>query len=267
MFVVSKLFWLIAKPGNLLLVLLVLGLILCVTRWRRLGMWILATGVAAGFAVAVLPASALLLVPLETRFPPIRVLPERVDGIIVIGGAVMQGLTATWGQPQLQASAERMTAGVALARRYPQARLIYTGGTASLRDQTFLETDVARMFFLEQGLDARRFELEGRSRNTRENAVYTHALAAPAPGAVWIVVTSAGHMPRVMGCFRKVGWEVVPYPVDYRTKGRVEWRPDFDFSGGLTAFGDALYEWIGLIYYYGRGWTDALFPGPRGSRG
>ncbi|MFO1188136.1 MAG: YdcF family protein [Alphaproteobacteria bacterium] len=268
MFAVSKIVWLLANPGNLLLIVLGLGFLLTIGRWRRTGLWLMGGALVLATIVAVLPIPALLLVPLETRFAPLRALPERVDGIIVIGGAVNQDLTAIWGEPQLRASAERMTVGVALARRYPEARLVYTGGSGSLRERLLLETDVARMFFAEQGLPESRIALEDRSRNTFENAVYTRDLVAPKPGEVWIVVSSASHMPRVMGCFRKVGWDVLPYPVDYRSRGHVTWRPDFDFAGGLMALGDAVYEWVGLIYYAMRGWTDAVFPAAeRGGRG
>lgn len=260
MFSVAKIFWLLANPGNLLLIILALGVVLGLTRWRRLGRGLVAGGVIAGLAIAMLPLSALLFVPLETRFPQPSALPPRVDGIIVIGGAVNQEATAAWGTPQLRSSAERMTVSVALARRYPEARLVYTGGNGSLGHRALLETDVARLFFIEQGLPESRFELEGRSRNTYENAVYTRDMVQPKPGEVWIAVSSASHMPRVVGCFRKVGFPVLPYPVDFRSNGTVKWGLDFDFAGGLAGLGEGVYEWVGLIYYSVRGWTDAVFP-------
>ena len=67
------------------------------------------------------------------------------------------------------------------------------------------------------GLDARRILVETRSRNTYENAVYSKELAQPQPGQIWLLVTSANHMPRAVGCFRAVGFDVIPYPVDYDT--------------------------------------------------
>ena len=58
--------------------------------------------------------------------------------------------------------------------------------------------------------------MERRSRNTQENAEFSKALVAPKEGERWLLVTSAFHMPRSVGLFRKAGFAVEPYPVDWR---------------------------------------------------
>jgi uncharacterized SAM-binding protein YcdF (DUF218 family) len=105
--------------------------------------------------------------------------------------------------------------------------------------------------------------IESRSRTTRENALFSRRLVEPHEGERWLLVTSAWHMPRSVGCFRQAGFPVVPYPVDYRTRGPQDrWRTFSSLSEGLRRLDLATKEWIGLLGYRLAGYTDALFPGP-----
>jgi uncharacterized SAM-binding protein YcdF (DUF218 family) len=253
-FVVSKLGWLIVSPGNVLLFLLLLGL----WRWRRL-----ARAVAVLFVgIAVLPAGSWMTEPLEDRFPQVA-LPERVDGIVVLGGAFSLALSEKRGQTMLNENAERMTAAVALARRYEKAALLFTGGEPRVFAEGGTEAELARAFFLSLGVAEERLRFEDRSRNTFENALYSYDAARPKPGETWLLVTTAMHMPRSVGCFRKAGWDIVPYPVDYRTTGAGSFVPDFAFAEGLARINLAFREWLGLAAYWAMGRTDALLPAPR----
>lgn len=262
MFVISKLALFFADPGVWLLILLGLGAALLWTRWQRGGRAILSTTILFVFAISTLPVGEAMLAVLEDRFSTVPAVAAPVDGIIVLGGAVRQRLTLARGQPALNEHAERMTEFVALARRFPLARLAFTGGSASVFDRDMKETAVARLFFAQMGLDADRVVYESRSRNTYENAVLTHRLLRPGPGERWLLVTSAAHMPRAIGAFRKAGWHPVAYPVDYVTRGLAEIGPFFNFRAGLNSFGDALHEWMGLIAYRLLGRSDTLFPAP-----
>ncbi len=262
MFAVSKVFWLIADPGNLLLAALVLGAVLGWTRWRRAGRRLVAAVAAVALAIAVLPVDDWLTMPLENRFPPPASLPAEITGIIVLGGSIQPTITHWRGQPSLNGHAERLTEFVALARRYPDAKLIFTGGSGSLGFPDLKETVGARELLARLGLPAERIIFEAESRNTHENAVYSRAIAAPRPDQRWILITSAFHMPRSVGCFRAVGWHVIPFPVDYMTTGRVSLVPSVNLIGGLGGVQLALHEWIGMIAYRILGHTDAAFPGP-----
>jgi len=266
-FWLSKLLWVAVNPGSLLLIFLVLGAVLTRTRWRRLGAWLVGLTTTAFLAIAVLPTAWPIAV-LEDRFPAVTTPPARVDGIVVLGGAGKLRVTERRGQVSLNEHAERMTAFVALARRYPDARLVFTGGSGSLRPGPLRETDLARRLFADLGLDPARVVFERESRNTYENAVNTKALVEPGPGETWLLVTSAMHMPRAVGVFRAVGWEVTPYPVDYVTTGdppALEWR--FALDRGLRSLSVGTHEWLGLVAYYLMGRTPSLFPGPRPASG
>jgi uncharacterized SAM-binding protein YcdF (DUF218 family) len=250
-------------PDMVVFLLLVLGTAMLWTRRRRrTGRRLVTFAVIVIAALAVLPFGAVMTGLLEDRFPTLAAPPASVDGVIVLGGAIRQVIARARGQPSFSAAAERMTAFVALARRLPGAALVFTGGSA-LRDYPDLkEAAVARQFFAEMGLDAGRIIYEDRATNTYENAVFSYELVKPAAGARWLLVTSAMHMPRAIGAFRKAGWPVIAYPVDYRTTGEGNLRLWQGVVGGIDGFGIALREWLALLGYRLLGRTDSLFPGP-----
>lgn len=263
LYVVSKVVSALAAPGNVLLLLLGTGVVMLWSRWRRAGRILLSAVFVAAFAVAVLPLSALLIHPLEQRFAP-AALPDRVDGIIVLGGAVDPVLSASRGQPALKDAAERLVEGIGLAHRFPAATFVFTGGSGRLFDRGATEADAVRPLLADLGLAANRIVIEDGSRNTFENAVFSRRLVAPDPAQTWLLVTSAVHMPRAVGAFRRAGWDVVPYPVDYRTlrSGPRWWPPSFDLAGGLRDLHLAIHEWLGLLAYRLNDRTPALLPAP-----
>ena len=265
LFALSKLLWAVLSPGNLLLFCALagtLGLLSRRARVRNLGRGLLVLGLGAMAAIAVLPLGAWLLAPLEERFARPAEPLGRVDGVVVLGGAVDLRVSVARGRPQLGAFADRLTAFVALARRYPRARLVFTGGSGALFDTGHSEADVAENLIAELGLDPVRVAFERQARNTRENALLAMALAQPQAGETWLLVTSAFHMPRAMGSFGRAGWPVTAYPVDYLRAGPGRWRPGFSLMHGLSLLTLAEKEWIGLAAYRLLGWTDRLFPDP-----
>jgi uncharacterized SAM-binding protein YcdF (DUF218 family) len=261
LYVLSRLFDLVVSPSTLLLLLSVAGLVLTLRRSTVWGRRLLITGIAGFVAFAVLPLSAWLLRPLEDRFPPPNPMPDRVDGIISLGGAINLELSEDRGKPALTDSAGRMTEFAMLARRYPNARLVFAGGSGSLTPGPLTEADVARAFYAGFGIDPRRVVFENRSRNTHENAVFARRLVHPHAGERWLLVTTAADLPRAVGSFRAAGWPVIAVPADYHTaRHGGGWTPGL--RNGLRNADWAVHEWIGLVYYRLRGWTPSLFPGP-----
>jgi uncharacterized SAM-binding protein YcdF (DUF218 family) len=261
MFIVSKVIGVLTQPANLMLLALVMGIALLFSRWARLGRAMLAALAAMLVLVAVLPWEDYLIAPLERRFPPPQAMPAQVDGIVVLGGAIDPESSAAWGEPSLNGAAERVTALMQLVRRYPAARLVYTGGSGSVTAQEFKEAPVAKALFDSLGMETGRVVFEAQSRNTWENATLTKELVNPLPGESWLLVTSAAHMPRSVGAFRAAGWKVTAYPVDYASSGRGAGLR-FSLGGGLGALGGATHEWLGLAYYRWRGWSDSWYPSP-----
>jgi uncharacterized SAM-binding protein YcdF (DUF218 family) len=262
-FVASKLLWVFADPFSVIMLPGLVGLVLCLTRFARLGRTLCVVTVLLLAIACFSPLGGIFLRPLEDRFPlPGKDLPAPT-GIIVLGGALDEDLTAARHEPILMPLGGRVTAGAVLARRFPKARLIFTGGSSSLRPTGADEATGVRELWTGLGVDPARMTFETKSRNTWENALFTRALIKPKPGESFLLVTSAWHIPRAMGIFRRLGYKVVAYPTDYMTFGN-----DSDFAlihlgfGELTMLEYALHEWIGLTAYHLTGKTDAWFPAP-----
>jgi uncharacterized SAM-binding protein YcdF (DUF218 family) len=206
---------------------------------------------AALFALAILPLGDLLLQPIERTHPAQPTL-ERVDGIIVLGGGEDARASVYWNQMQLNEGGERFTAALALARQFPEARVLFTGGSGALRDLVATassEADMAGQFFRDQGIAPDRLLLEGQSRNTAENARLSIAIASPASGETWVLVTSAFHMPRAMRSFEAAGWPgLIPWPDDYRTSAFAD-GIGWDLTRNLKVLNTAIREQVGQIVY------------------
>jgi uncharacterized SAM-binding protein YcdF (DUF218 family) len=264
-FWLSKLFWLVLAPDSLLLILVLLSWALLWRGAAKGARWFLGCAAAGLLLVAFLPMGEWLLYPLERRFPVNPALPQKIDGIVVLGGAEDAILSSAWGQVEVGAAAERFLASMALARRYPQAKLVFTSGSGYVLQQKYKGADVARALYAEQGLDASRITFESESRNTYENVLLSKALMKPAAGENWILITSAFHMPRSLGIFCKAGWPVIPYPVDHQSWQGNLLRVELDFGGHLGDLGLGSKEWIGLAAYRLTGKTSELLPAACGA--
>lgn len=265
-FYLSKLLGFFAAPTHLAICLMLLGLVLGWTRLARFSRLPLFAGLALLVLAAASPLPRLLARPLEDRFPgPATTDARPVAGIIVLGGAIGEAR----GQITFTRAAARMTEAVALARRYPEARIVFTGGSAALLGRgTTTEASVASRYFAQMGLAPDRILLEDRSRNTEENALFTAQLiqlrVPPKPGERWLLVTSALHMPRSMAIFRAAGLDPEPWPVGYRTAGTIQdfLSPGRAWSANLDLADEAAREWVGLIVYRLTGRTKTLLPMP-----
>ncbi|MGH6919499.1 MAG: YdcF family protein [Geminicoccaceae bacterium] len=267
MFVFSKLAWVLVQPSNLLLLLLILATAGLLLGYRRFATWLLCGVTAALVVVTVLPVGTWLLLPIENRFAP-PALPEQIDGVIMLGGAVEHDISALRGQIALNEAAERVTALVELARRYPGARLVVSGGIGGLVGGPGHPARALEAFYRQQGLDVARIEFEKDSRNTHENAALAKELVRPGPDECWLLVTSAHHMPRSIGVFRQAGWPVIAYPVDYRSSGTADLRralgrlAEPNVAERLIELDLAIKSWLGLVAYRLLGRTSVLFPAP-----
>lgn len=262
MFLVGKVVWALAQPGNLLLLLLLAGVLLSLG-WRgRRGRALTAIAALAFLLLAVAPIGAAMMLVLEERFPRPSALPQRIDGVLVLGGAVDPALSLSYGETVFNGSVSRVLTGIALARRHPEAKLALIGGEGAIFPVGFAESRATLRFAEDEGIAGERITVEDRSRSTHENAVYAKEVIGPRPGAVWVLVTSAFHMPRAVASFRAVGWAVIPYPTDYKVDPRTGLRPSFSLAEGLGTATLAGKEWAGLFGYWMRGWTRELFPAP-----
>ena len=262
-FLLSKILGFFALPSNLIAVLAVAGVALLFTRFQRAGRRLAVASVVLLLLAGLSPLGNALIYPLEERFPPWDASRGAPAGIVVLGGAIGPDISAARGTPDLNESAERLTAVAALARKYPDAKIIYSGGDARLVIHGGIEAEFAATLLESLGIPRARIIMEGKSRNTVENALFSKALADPKPGERWLLVTSAYHMPRSIGVFRRAGFAVEAYPVDWRTRGAIDLVLPFEsVTAGLRRTDTAVREWTGLLVYWLTGKSDALFPRP-----
>ena len=257
-FVVAKLLSMALLPSALLVEFAAIGLLL---RRRLIGRAMLCLGVAGLAACLLLPVDSWAIRPLEDIFPPVTQPPAHLDGIIVLGGAIDDLTSLDRGTPILTAAANRLTTFAILAHRYPEARLVFTGGSGRVEQGEATEAHYAQILLAELGVPAERVVLEDQSRTTAENAALSQALVHPAPTETWALVTSASHMPRAVGVFRKIGWPVLPWPAGYYSRDN---HPALapSLGGKLATLDIAAHEWEGLLSYWLGGKTSALLPGP-----
>lgn len=268
LFFISKLFGFLAQPSTLIWLLLVVGLFRArslrpLVRRRGLRMAGIATTLLAVIGLTPIPNWAMW--PLEERFPVPDLPPGSRDyaGIIVLGGGEDGRNSAAHRQLHINEAGDRITTASTLAARLPDTRLIFTGGAATLITAIPDGARAVRDYWTSTGIPASRITIEEKSRNTYENATFTYTLLSPKRDDRFLLVTSAAHMPRAMGVFRRAGFNVVAYPTDFRTTtGSDIVELLGSFPAGLKRFDEATKEWFGLVAYRILGRTDELFPGP-----
>lgn len=253
-FILSKIFWTLAQPANLLVVLLAVA---AVWLWcaPRAGRWFTTLLVACAVLIGSIPFGEPILRDIENTYP-IPVLPERVDGVIVLAGFVWPESSASHHQIQMNDKSTRLFEFMVLAHKYPNAKLVFTGGSGNPLMQDAREADYVKQLWIDMGLDPARVIWERDSRNTYENAVNSKALAQPKPGENWVLITSAVHMPRAVAIFEKQGWKVIPYPVNFITTDTPMWQREFSVSGNLWLLSEAMKEVIGRWAYQVTGKAD-----------
>src|SRR5690606_1491079 len=257
----SAIFWALMQPVNMIGLFILAALLAALFHRRRLSI------LAAGLGLFILVLSgwttfgALLLHPLEDRFQKPDPVAEQVAGIIVLGGGFEGAINLVRGGYELNASGDRFVEAAVLARRYPDTRLIISGGSGSVLLDGEGDADTAPRLLEALGVEKDRIELENQSRDTYENAMMTRQMVEPKPEQRWLLVTSAFHMPRSVLLFRKAEFHVIPWPVDYKTAGNESvGLAEDNLLDNLRNTSTAMREWIGLVAYRLTGRTDAIFP-------
>jgi uncharacterized SAM-binding protein YcdF (DUF218 family) len=261
MFIIfSKALAFILTPSNLFTVIGLVGVLMILVRWARFGWFLLVTAIAGLAFAGWSPLGPALLMTLEDRFPK-QEAPSSITGIVMLGGAVDIHITEARGSEARNEQAERNTAVGELANRFPNARIILSGGSGQL--DAISESSIARQALIAMGIPETRLEFETKSRSTCENASESVIFAKQKSTDTWLLVTSASHMPRAVACFRAANFLALPLPVDYRTRGREDFsRVQESIAEGLFQIDLSAHEWIGLVTYRLAGLTHELFSAP-----
>ena len=195
------------------------------------------------------PLSNFLLSKIEDHIQTSKYPVQQLTGVIVLGGSFNSGLESKErNEVSLNSSAERLTKALEIYKKNPRLLILFSGFSNEIKPQGWSEFDMAKKFFLDQGVKIDNLIFEKQSRNTFENIKYSKDIITNYKGT-WGLITSANHMPRSFFVFKKQGLILEPINVDYKTgTSRMFWI-NFDISSGLRNWGIVLHELIGISYY------------------
>ncbi|MDE1160125.1 MAG: YdcF family protein [Neorhizobium sp.] len=250
MFLFSKIVWLVAQPLSIAFLLAAIAALSGFLGRRRLAATAALLAALLLFVMLYTTAGTVALQALENRIPKPAGDPKDVSCMIVLGGAFENEVTSVRGGVEFNQAADRFVEALRLALRYPQSRILVSGGDGSFSGAYEGEAAASQRFFTEFSVGPERMIAENHSRTTYENTVNTAALLKADGLQNCLLITSAFHMPRALALFEKSGIAVTPWPVDYRTNGRAVLRFDFTqpaLNAQQTA--TALREWLGLFGY------------------
>jgi len=196
-----------------------------------------------------IPLSNFLLSKIEDYIQPSKYPIQQLTGVVVLGGSFETGLESKErNQVFLNTSAERLTKTLEIYKKNPRILILFSGFSNEFKPQGWSESDMAKKFFIDQGVRIDNLIFENQSRNTFENIKYSKDIINNYKGT-WGLITSANHMPRSFFTFKKQGLILEPISVDYKTGiSRMFWI-NFDISSGLINWNVIFHELIGIAYY------------------
>jgi uncharacterized SAM-binding protein YcdF (DUF218 family) len=195
------------------------------------------------------PLSNFLLSKIEDYIQTSKYPVQQLTGVIVLGGSFNSGLESKErNEVSLNSSAERLTKALEIYKKNPRVLILFSGFSGELKPQGWSESDMAKKFFLDQGVKLDNLIFENQSRNTFENIKYSKDIIANYKGT-WGLITSASHMPRSFFTFKKLSLILEPISVDYKTGTSKMFWINFDISSGLSNWSIILHELISISYY------------------
>lgn len=261
MFLFSKLVWVFGQPLSLAFAFVAVALLTGLLRWRALSLASSGLAVLILFVTLYTTVGNYLLQGLEERFPKPED-PQDLQCMIVLGGGFENEVNTARHGIEMNAGGDRFIEALRLARKYPQSRILVSGGDGSMSGVYEGDAVMSGRFFPLFGVPKERLVEETTSRTTFENAANTKNLLAANGFSNCLLITSGYHMPRSVGIFRKLGIDVVPWPTDYRTDGQERLGLDFTQpSRNAQNLATSIREWFGLVGYYMVGRTSELYPG------
>jgi len=195
------------------------------------------------------PLSNFLLNKLEDFIKPSKYPVQQLTGVIILGGSFDLELESKErNEVLLNSAAERLTKALEIYKKNPRLLILFSGASNKIKPIGWSESDMAKKFFLEQGVRVDNLIFENKSRNTFENISYSKDIIKNNKGT-WGLITSASHMPRSYFAFKKQGLILEPISADYRTGTSSIFWINFDIKKGLENWNIILHEVVGIFYY------------------
>jgi len=257
-FYLSKVLWLIINPFNILIFFLLITIFFLFLKKNILTYFFLSLFFIFLFSFGIFPTGKYLIYKLEKNYHDAIFLPDKVDGLLILGGATNPFLSDEFNQINLNDSAERLIESITLIKNYTEAKIIFTGGSGLIEKPKMDHARIAKQFFMQIGLDTDNIIFENKSRNTYENILYSKNIAKPKKNEKWIVITSAFHMNRAIFIGEKYDWILTPYAVDFTQPKKFIFKLNLNLLNNLNLMQRGSHEWIGLIAYYLMGRTSRI---------
>ena len=255
-FYLSKILWLIVNPFNIFILITLFTMFLYFINSRRLSLIIYLINFIFIALISFLPIGSYLTYIIEKEFHTNTKIPERLDGILILGGATNPLLFKEFDQISLNGSAERLVESVMIIRKFEKAKVIFSGGSGIVNRSDLGHSQVAKLFYKKMGVDISKIFFEDKSRNTHENIIYSKKIAKPKKNENWLLITSAFHMKRALLIAEKNNWKFIPYAVDFKNIKEFKLTPNLNLLSNLNSFQSGLHEWLGLVSYYLMGRTE-----------
>jgi len=257
-FYLSKILWLVINPFNILILLQFIIIFFLYIKKNKLNYFLIPIFFTLLFCFGVLPLGKFLIYNLEKNYHNSFVFPDKVDGILILGGATNPFLSDEFNQINLNGSAERLIESITLINKYRYAKVIFSGGSGYINDPEMDHARIAKQFFIKMGINTNKIFFENQSRNTYENILFSKKIAKPKNEENWIVITSAFHMNRAIFIGEKIDWILKPYAVDFTQSKKLRFKPSLKILNNLNQIQKGSHEWIGLIAYYLMGRTSRI---------
>ena len=253
LFYLSKVLWFLFNPINLIILFILIGFLLNLLNYIKISKYIYIFSFILFFITSVLPSGSYLNFLLEKNFHNMQYNFKNIDGILILSGATNPYLTNIHNQINLNSSAERLVESVILMKKFPKAKIVFSGGsgTININHSKFTHSYVANKFFVNMGINANRIIYEKKSRNTFENILFSKNIINPKNNEKWILITSAFHLKRSLAIAKKLKWNLIPYPVDFNKdkKFNLKFSSFFNFLSNISEFNKSMHEWIGIFAY------------------
>ena len=251
-FYLSKIFWIFFNPINILVILLIIGIFFQLIN-KKIYKKIYLINLILFILIVFLPTGTYMLWKLESKYPKPKIMNNKIDGILILGAGIDEFKTYQHQQVILNDRIERITESAKLIKKFPNAKIIFSGGNGTFSKPKIEASELAKNFYKQMGVKTDKIIFENKSRNTYENLVFSKSFINNTKEEKWLLVTSAYHMKRAISVAKKLNLDFIPYPVDFMLNKNFNWKFWYHkiyFLNNMKDFQLASHEYIGLFAYY-----------------